>query len=527
MTSSQVVRFPEEQPIVGKDLNRLIDWQLGNNGAQRRWIGWDGDLIDPTTGASISSGNFSDIVQNTAGNHASVRHSAGSTDTPADQVWGVTDAAAYVGRGKELRLYNTAGNNEGSFRHSGTNGHIRTDDSLQVAVALNVGSAIVATGAGTFYAQGAAQLASTLVVNGLFTVQNALGTVIPLVADPTNNRTLVGTSTPFTSAANDTFTVAGQSYFAPVSAGDAAIGLRRSIASSAGWLIGVSAAADLLFVDDGGTQTFRVGDAASTYQAVVTGDFNVTDDATITGDLLTGGPVYIGDTSNANVTLGLTINQGAADDTALALKSSDVAHGITTIAETDTFGALEKADATTGGLGLFGYTEGIYAVYLRGSATTEDTTRSTAGLGHVVISGYTKGTGGTATTIVNPGANVNIVAFRAGSNTRAVLDSDGDWHLDSVSANNVWDDHDDLSLAVALRHLMIPDRGYATRVLGDFVAEHAQILHDTGVVTLNADGHHFLSVKGALGLSFDLSRQIAARVASLERRFLALEAAGG
>src|SRR3990167_7980648 len=54
------------------------------------------------------------------------------------------------------------------------------------------------------------------------------------------------------------------------------------------------------------------------------------------GSVRIDGTCYINDEANANVTLGLTINQGANDDQILALKSSDVAHGVTAIAETDT-----------------------------------------------------------------------------------------------------------------------------------------------------------------------------------------------
>lgn len=61
------------------------------------------------------------------------------------------------------------------------------------------------------------------------------------------------------------------------------------------------------------------------------------------------GTQYIGDTANADVTLGLTINQGTADDQILALKSSDVAHGLTTLAETDTYLSVAKVSATLGG----------------------------------------------------------------------------------------------------------------------------------------------------------------------------------
>lgn len=76
------------------------------------------------------------------------------------------------------------------------------------------------------------------------------------------------------------------------------------------------------------------------------------------GIVATSGNSYLGDTANASMTQGLTLNQGAADDEILALKSSDVAHGLTTITETDTFGRLLKQSATFGGLRISGISDG-------------------------------------------------------------------------------------------------------------------------------------------------------------------------
>ena len=65
------------------------------------------------------------------------------------------------------------------------------------------------------------------------------------------------------------------------------------------------------------------------------------------------GTCYIGDTSNANATLGLTINQGAADNHILVFKSSDVSTGLTTgtlwvNVEVDDYMTFQKRGATGG-----------------------------------------------------------------------------------------------------------------------------------------------------------------------------------
>lgn len=76
------------------------------------------------------------------------------------------------------------------------------------------------------------------------------------------------------------------------------------------------------------------------------------------------GGMYIGDDANANVTLGLTINQGSADDEILALKSSDVAHALTGLTETDTYFAIGKSAVNNGGTYIKSVCEDVNAQQL-------------------------------------------------------------------------------------------------------------------------------------------------------------------
>ena len=52
------------------------------------------------------------------------------------------------------------------------------------------------------------------------------------------------------------------------------------------------------------------------------------------------------ETANDYSTIGVTINQGGQDNEIFALKSSDVAHGLTNYTETDTYAAFRKHSAT-------------------------------------------------------------------------------------------------------------------------------------------------------------------------------------
>lgn len=143
--------------------------------------------------------------------------------------------------------------------------------------------------------------------------------------------------------------------------------------------------------------------------------------------LKTAGSVYIGDTANAKATLGLTVNQGAADDEAIALKSSDVAHGMIIYGEADTYGALRKYEATAGGLWVAGYkdADGVAggALHLSGYLDeTADTTKSTSGRGVVQLGAAI----GLSTDITTVAAAGNLVAIRNVTTTEWICGGNGD-----------------------------------------------------------------------------------------------------
>lgn len=172
----------------------------------------------------------------------------------------------------------------------------------------------------------------------------------------------------------------------------------------------------------------------------VTAAANLADDYVTRGDggvkgiqdsllyLTDAGLLCLNETANALMTIGLTINQGANDDEAFALKSSDVAHGCTTYADTDTYFRIGKLDAARGGTLIRSFVEtGIDQSFLvQGYATTFDTvfgtnTVGTCSLDALKISG-TGRTGVDANAII-----FSIRAFTgAGSFSRFQVDEDGD-----------------------------------------------------------------------------------------------------
>ncbi len=165
---------------------------------------------------------------------------------------------------------------------------------------------------------------------------------------------------------------------------------------------------------------------------------------------------FINDDANAMMTQGITINQGGNDDEILAFKSSDVAHGVTDIAETDTYAKFLKGSGSAGGLLLRGFVEtGVsQALHFDGIVTDGNTAKSTAALGPVVISGRKKSGTGTAAM----GANENLLVVRDATSTRFLVDAEGDVHYDATTNASAWDAWDDVQLVRTLEHTIAPEQ---------------------------------------------------------------------
>lgn len=224
----------------------------------------------------------------------------------------------------------------------------------------------------------------------------------------------------------------------------------------------------------------------------------------------TGQQVTINDsTVNASNDFGLTINnQGSADTEILTLKSTQVAHGITTFAETDTCGYLGEATFTEGGLKIEGLAEQEHGIIMRGIATTEVTGTATGSTGCVAIDGVIK----SGTSITALGATGNILAIRSAAVTRAIFKNNGDLELDGTANDAAFDDHNDIQLLQAVK--AIGNVRYR-ETLGDWVENHLDILENGGVIS-RYDGGFFISTQGMQGLMIDAFRQLNGRIEALE-----------
>jgi hypothetical protein len=235
------------------------------------------------------------------------------------------------------------------------------------------------------------------------------------------------------------------------------------------------------------------------------------------GDLyfdVNSGGAYVPIGKSAKMSAGLCLDQGANDDEILALKSSDVAHGMTTLAETDTYGVLQKVAAADGGLSMIGYTEVTTGLSLAGRYVTDNTTKTTAGIGAINIIGQKK----SGTTITDPGANANLLAVRSNATTRFILDADGDSHQDVGTAWTNFDDYDDAQLLQALSLAVSKPEDPIREKFSEFLKYNREALEKARLVTFNEDGHHFVNMsKLTMLLTGAIRQQAAALSEQLDR----------
>ena len=224
-------------------------------------------------------------------------------------------------------------------------------------------------------------------------------------------------------------------------------------------------------------------------------------------------PIFINDTANTFQTLGLTINQGANDDEMIALKSSDVAHGITDITETDTFARLLKSGADAGGLNLGGFTEDEVGIALISYVTNDNTTKTTAGLGAVNIAPRKKsGTG-----VADMGADANLVTIRNRNTTRFIFDAEGSAHADIEWTT--FDEHDDVQVLDTLEETMLAWQDPVKAGFGEFLTQQRVDLEKLGIVHFDEanPGHAMVNTTRLSMLLVGAIRQMSERVRTLER----------
>jgi len=239
--------------------------------------------------------------------------------------------------------------------------------------------------------------------------------------------------------------------------------------------------------------------------------------------LFSNGLVLIGETTNADMTVGLTLNQGASDDQILAGKSSDVSHAMTSLAEADTYFEFVKTEGTSGGLSIRGYKDADGgangALVLNGrlgeAADTTDTTSSRAvtELNSQVTDGGTN-----ITTVANAG---NAFGMRNSGTMRFLVKGNGDIHASDTDGNTALDSFDD---AMLLRTVELTSnrKGIIRDEWDEFVKYNERTLIEAGIYSTPRSEGGLLNVSQLLRAQSGAIWQQAKRIMALEQKLEAL-----
>jgi hypothetical protein len=244
--------------------------------------------------------------------------------------------------------------------------------------------------------------------------------------------------------------------------------------------------------------------------------------------------VYIGDSANAGMTIGLTINQAANDNQIFAGKSSDVTHVHSSVAETDTYFSFEKQTAAGGGLFIRSFSNtgaGFHVVaYVDDTDVVNTDTTSSFGV-NVIDAIADDGSNGVAD--VSAG---NIFVVRNNDTARLILKEDGELHIGNTTLVTLSDNYDDAQLLRAYDHEYGDPATLIRSKYDEWVRYHHTDLVDAGIIgrvpesaPLGTEGlwnisQHLRVLNGAAWQGYTRQMELEERLALTESKLLALEA---
>ena len=190
---------------------------------------------------------------------------------------------------------------------------------------------------------------------------------------------------------------------------------------------------------------------------------------------------------------GLCLNGGANDESYLTFKSSDVAHGMTSEDETDTFATIAKQSATKGGFQIRAFKEDSdnewFEMNCQADNDASETKSASAKGAFTMVASKKSGSGVNA---IN--ANGNLLTIAGYTSTEFIFEGNGNFHAESGSTT--FDAYEDAQLARAfdLSH----GRGVIESKFDKFVQYNHEKLAELKLVGRDEDGtpNSMLNVTG-------------------------------
>lgn len=219
--------------------------------------------------------------------------------------------------------------------------------------------------------------------------------------------------------------------------------------------------------------------------------------------------LFLGDTANAKMTVGITLNQAAAADEIFATKATGVNHLCTNEAETDTYFLLKKDSSD--GAKMMGFSAAYTGFHIVGAGTTIDNTTGTGALGCIMLDGADIASNALQAMAVGD-PNLNLLCVRDNTLTRFIVKADGDIYYDGAD-QGAYDDYDDIQACIDL------ERALTGKDEKDNKLKHKD-LEDMGLFTSAYDDegkkHIFVSTKKKSKLQLGAIAQLQAKIAELQ-----------
>jgi hypothetical protein len=268
-------------------------------------------------------------------------------------------------------------------------------------------------------------------------------------------------------------------------------------------------------------------------KAYIVDVFGVPDGSSVTVGETRDGAGYVGvnESTNGEMTIGITINQAGNDDQVLAFKSSDVTSPFTTQAEADTYARFLKATAAEGGLLISGFASNNIGMHIEGHADATDIvdTDTTSDVGVVLIDCYEDT--GTTRQAVTTG---NIFCVRNGTTARLLLKEDGELHIGNDTPVTLADSYVDAELCRVFDYVFGKPETLIKSKWDEFVRYNMNDLIEAGIIgnpgeeTSKSKGmwnisQHVRLLNGAVWQLYSALKDSAVRTEKLEQKLALLE----